>query len=176
MKISVPTLETERLILREHRAEDFEPLAKFYADGERCAGFGGPLGREDSWRWFASSIGHWQLRGYGYWSVEEKSSGTFCGLVGLWNPEGWREPELGWAMVASAEGRGIAYEAAAHVRDYTFGTLNWPTLTSNIVPDNARSIALAERLGAKLDGSYDNPHMGLVHVYRHPKPEASNDR
>ncbi|MEP5152978.1 MAG: N-acetyltransferase, partial [Planktotalea sp.] len=43
-------------------------------------------------------------------------------------------------------------------------------LTSNIVPDNARSIALAERLGARFEREYDNVNMGLDHLYRHPSP------
>jgi len=169
----IPTLETSRLILREHRAADFEPLAAFYADTERSVGFGGPLSRDDAWRWLASSIGHWQLRGYGFWSVEEKATGLFAGLVGLWSPEGWPEPEIGWILTAPAEGRGIAYEAAQCARDYTFNVLGWTTLTSNIIPGNTRSIALAERLGATLDGSYYNDHMGgEVLVYRHPAPKA----
>lgn len=172
--IRVPSLETDRLILREHRASDFEPLAEFYADPLRAPGFGGVLSKGDSWRWLASSIGHWHLRGYGYWSVEEKATGEFVGLSGAWNPEGWREPELGWITTARAEGCGIAFEAATAARNYIFGTMGWTTLTSNILPANHRSIKLAERLGAYADGSYDNPHMGKVLVYRHPAP-AEND-
>jgi len=174
MTIAIPTLETDRLILREHHAADLDPLAAFYADETRCKGFGGPLDRADSWRWMASSLGHWKLRGYGYWSVEEKATGLFCGLAGPWNPEGWREPELGWFTTAQAEGRGIAFEAASRARDYIFDTLGFQTLTSNIVPGNDRSIKLAERLGATLDGSYENPHMGKVLVYRHPSPSEQD--
>jgi RimJ/RimL family protein N-acetyltransferase len=45
-------------------------------------------------------------------------------------------------------------------------------LTSNIVPSNTRSIALAKRLGATFEREYDNVQMGLDHLYRHPAPEA----
>jgi len=171
----IPSLETPRLILRAHRESDLDALAAFYADSPRCTGFGGPLDRADSWRWMASSLGHWHLRGYGYWSIEDKASGAFVGLAGAWNPEGWREAELGWITTANAEGRSIAFEAALAARDYIFNVLGWPTLTSNIVPGNDRSIKLAERLGAYLDGSYENPHMGKVLVYRHPAPADRDD-
>jgi RimJ/RimL family protein N-acetyltransferase len=175
--MQIPTLETQRLTLRENRLSDFEPLVEFYADPIRSAGFGGVLNRNDAWRWLASSIGHWQLRGYGFWTVEEKATGLFAGMVGLWSPEGWREPELGWILAANAEGRGIAYEAALAARTYTYDVMGWDTLTSNIIPGTTRSIALAERLGAKLDGSYHNDHMGgEILVYRHPSPaELDND-
>ena len=170
--IQIPTLETERLILRGPVADDFEPLADFFADPERSPGFGGPLGRADAWRWFASSIGHWNLRGYGFWTVLQKADSEPCGIVGLWHPEGWPEAELGWVMFENAEGKGIAFEAALAARDYAFSQMGFATLTSNIVPGNDRSVALAERLGATFEREYENDHMGVTRMYRHPAPNA----
>ena len=70
------------------------------------------------------------------------------------------------------EGKGIAYEAAIAVRAWAYAELKFTTLTSNIVPANTRSIALAERLGATFEREYENVQMGLDHLYRHPAPEA----
>lgn len=168
----VPTLHTTNLTLRGHMPADFEPLAEFYADELRSPGFGGPLSRDDAWRWFALSVGHWQLRGFGFWTVVETAREHVIGTVGLWNPEGWPEPELGWVMFAAGEGKGYAFEAAMAARSYAYGTLGMGALTSNILPGNTRSIRLAERLGAHLEHKVHNAHMGgIVMVYRHPSPE-----
>ena len=171
MMSSIPTFETERLILRGPVADDFEPLAEFFVDTERSAGFGGTASRPDAWRWFASSIGHWQLRGFGYWTVVQKSDNLPCGIVGVWEPEGWPEPELGWVVYKNAEGKGIAYEAAMGARKFAYSDMGFTTMTSNIFPDNVRSIALAKRLGATFEREYENAEMGLVQMYRHPAPE-----
>nr|MDA3856739.1 GNAT family N-acetyltransferase [Roseovarius sp.] len=65
---------------------------------------------------------------------------------------------------------GIAHEAAARARRYAYQDLGFTTLTSNIVPGNTRSIALAERLGAWFEREYENIHMGHDLLYRHPGP------
>lgn len=167
-----PDLHTQRLTLRGPQPQDFDAVASFFADKDRSSGFGGPMTRDNAWRWFATSLGHWHLRGYGFWTVELTQTGQICGIVGLWNPEGWPEPELGWVMFEGAEGKGIAHEAATEVRRYAYAVLDFPTLTSNIVPGNERSIALAKRLGATHERTYENPHMGTEHMFRHPGPEA----
>lgn len=167
-----PTLTTKRLTLRGPQTDDFDHVAAFYADEVRSVGFGGTLARDQAWRWFASMIGHWHLRGYGFWTVTDTETGDALGLVGLWNPEGWPEPELGWVMFAHAEGKGYAFEAATKVREYAYEVLDFETLTSNIVPGNTRSEALAARLGAVYERTYDNINMGTDQLFRHPAPEA----
>jgi len=168
----IQSLETERLILRGPDASDFEPLAEFFADKARSVGFGGPLSHNDAWRWFASSIGHWAIRQYGFWTVVLKDTQKVCGIVGIWYPEGWPEPELGWVMFKEAEGKGIAQEAAETARNYAYDVLGFTTLTSNIIPGNTRSIKLAERLGAYYERTYENDHMGQQLLYRHQAPKA----
>ena len=93
-------------------------------------------------------------------------------MVGLWGPEGWPEPELGWVMFAGGEGKGYAYEAALAVRAHAYRHMGFTTLSSNIFPGNDRSVALAERLGAVREGEYQNVTHGTEIVYRHPGPEA----
>lgn len=169
---AAPILETDRLILRGPEVADVDPLAGFYADEAHCAGFGGPLDRADSWRWFALNVGHWHIHGYGYFTIVEKATGDAAGITGIWNPEGWPEPELGYALFPGFEGKGIAYEAALRARQWAYDDLGFTTLSSHIVPGNDRSVALAERLGAWFESSYQNPHMGEDRIFRHPAPEA----
>lgn len=166
-----PRLETPRLILRGPEPRDIEPMIAFLLDQERAEGFGSASNRGEAWRWFALNVGHWHIHGYGYFTVEMRDTGETAGITGIWNPEGWPEPELGWALFAGFEGRGLAFEAALRARQWAYEALGFPTLTSNIVPGNARSIALAERLGARFEREYDNIHMGRDFLYRHPGPD-----
>ncbi|SDX56659.1 Protein N-acetyltransferase, RimJ/RimL family [Ruegeria halocynthiae] len=170
MDLHIPVLQTERLILRGPEAHDFEAIATFFADKDRSWGFGGPLDRNEAWRWFASLIGHWVLNGYGFWMVETHDNQPI-GFVGIWGPEGWPEPELGWVMYEGSEGKGYAREAAEEVRRYAYDVLGFDTLSSNIFPGNTRSVALAERLGAHYERSYENVTHGTEMVYRHPGPK-----
>jgi RimJ/RimL family protein N-acetyltransferase len=99
----------------------------------------------------AMFVGHWQLRGFGMWAVEERASGSFVGRVGLHFPEGWPDRELAWTLARPYWGRGFALEAAQAVLAHAFGPLGWDRVISLIDPDNIRSIRLAERLGERLE-------------------------
>jgi RimJ/RimL family protein N-acetyltransferase len=167
----IPTLETERLVLRANRLGDLEPLVEFYAS-PRADHRGGRRDRLGAFNALAAEIGHWQLRGFGLWGVEEKASGAYCGQVGLYYPDGWPEPEVGWMVLEDHEGKGYAYEAALRVRAYAYDTLGWTRLVSCIRPANARSIRLAERMGARFERADTIPGGIPTHVYVHPGPEA----
>jgi RimJ/RimL family protein N-acetyltransferase len=167
--MTVPVLETERLRLREWREADLPAYAEFWADEATARFVGGACARDDAWRRMAMLIGHWVLRGYGMWAVEEKSSGRLAGYCGPWNPEGWAEREIGWGLVKTFHGRGYATEAARRARDFAYRELGWPTAVSYIAPENIPSQRVAERLGAMLErtGELRGHPVG---IYRHPAP------
>jgi RimJ/RimL family protein N-acetyltransferase len=167
-----PVLQSKRLILRSPELRDAEPVIAFLMDENRASGFGHIPKRDDAWRWFGLMVGHWHIRGYGHFVIETKDSHQPAGICGLWNPDGWPEPELAWVVFDGFERKGIAHEAALRVRQWAYKDLGMTTLTSNIVPENTRSIALAERLGAWFERRYDNPNMGDGLLYRHPGPEG----
>lgn len=166
---TIPVIETERLILREPRLSDFETYAAFY-ETERSHLRGGPLGRNEAWVALSAEIGHWSLRGFGFWALDDKATGDFCGMVGLYNPEGWPEPEVGWLVWEPYEGKGIAREAAIRAREYAYRTLGWNRIVSCIAEGNERSIKLAERLGARLDRRMTREGRPDLLVYLHPGP------
>lgn len=149
-------LETERLLLRPFRPADIDPYAEMCADSEVMEflnATGSPISRADAWRQLAMYLGHWELRGFGTWAVEERGTGAFVGRVGLHFPEGWPDRELGWTIARKFWGRGYASEAARAAIAHAFGTLGWTHLVSLIHPNNHRSARLAERLGYHVHGA-----------------------
>lgn len=153
----IPVLETERLRLRRPVEADLDALATMYADPlfMRYIGTGQPRSRGDTWYAIASILGHWALRGYGLLAVEEKATGALVGRIGLLNPEGWPGIELAWGIARGRWGEGLAPEGAAAVRDWAFAERRLPRLISLIHPDNAGSIRVAEKLGARFEGTWD---------------------
>lgn len=147
-------LETQRLVMRMWSEDDFESYAKLCADPDVMRFLGGKTyDRAEAWRHMASIIGHWQLRGYGHWAVEEKSSGKFAGRIGFLNPEGWPGFELGWTLAKEFWGKGYATEGARRALEHAFTELNRNHVISLIHPENLASIRVAERLGEKLEGT-----------------------
>jgi RimJ/RimL family protein N-acetyltransferase len=159
--IEVPQLETERLILRSLTQQDFEDYAGIFTDPEVMLyiGEGKPVSRLDAWRQMAAMIGHWALRGYGLWAVEEKASGKLIGRVGFFNPETWPGFELGWALAREKWGKGYATEAAQRALAYGFDEMKRDEVISLIDPNNQASIKVAERLG--------ETHKGETELFGH---------
>ena len=153
--MQIPRLETQHLILRAFCEADLNAYAEMCADPEvmRYIGNGQPLSRSESWRNIAMMLGHWQLRGYGMWAVEEHSSGVMIGRIGCWQPEGWPGFEIGWTLRRAYWGRGFATEAARAAMNHAFGELKQSHVISLTRPENAASRRVAEKLGEKLEGT-----------------------
>ncbi len=151
---ALPILETERLVLRMFRQDDLDAYAAMCADPDvmRYLGDGKPLARPDAWRQMAMIVGHWELKGYGLWALEERTTGALVGRAGFFEPEGWPGFEVGWMLRRESWGHGYATEAAARVVRYAFTELGRERLISLIRPANAPSIRVAERLGERLQG------------------------
>jgi RimJ/RimL family protein N-acetyltransferase len=161
-------LETERLVLRPFREDDVEPYRRMVNDPDTMAAMGGaePVTAEHCWRMVATYLGHWTIRGYGPFAVEEKAGRALVGRVGPWSPGGWPGIELIWMIDRSRWGRGFATEAAAAARDFTLGGIGQTELISLVEPGNAASRRVAEKLGARPVRRVE--HEGLTFdVYRH---------
>ena len=168
----VDQLETKRLRLRHWREDDFNSYAAYYANEETARFVGGCHDRDKAWRRMASELGHWILRGYGYWAVEEKETAAFVGCVGLWLPEGWPELELGYWLMPEMQGKGYAAEACLRSLDYAYEVVGVDTLVSYIDPENEPSKRLAERLGGRYENIIELLDFGPHCVYRYRRPRG----
>jgi len=179
MKLPFEHIETPHLVLRPPELGDWPVFLRFIKDERSQFIGGGPQANErDAWRAFGHLVGHWVLRDFGSFIITSKNTGQIIGLTGPWFPMNHPEREIGWSVWdAGMEGKGIAYEAALAAREHAYGTLGWETAVSYIDPKNTRSIALAERLGATLEGTapkpYDDDQATLV--YRHPAPDSDGN-
>lgn len=79
---------------------DLDAYAEMMADEvvTRYIGDGKPVTRTDAWRQMAIFTGHWALRGFGIWVVEERATGAFLGRIDFWQPEGWPGFELAYSL------------------------------------------------------------------------------
>lgn len=154
MQIAIPTVETERLSLRPFREDDVSALWELSQDPDviRFIGDRRAPTLQESWRAVAGWIGHWAMRGYGQWAIEERGSGRFIGRAGIINPAEWPGPEVGYMLGREWWGHGFATEAAGAAMSWGFRELGFDDLISLIDPQNHPSIAVATRLGETLRG------------------------
>jgi len=167
--MNIPTVETERLILRGWRESDIANHARFKMD-QKAARFVMPSATvAEAWRAMAYMAGHWQLRGFGNWSLERKDTKEHIGYCGHYFPMEWPEPEIGWCVYPEHQHQGFATEAATASLRHAYAKLNWKTAMSLIADENAPSIALAKRMGAVAESHLTYRDFSCT-VYRHLSP------
>ena len=149
-----PRIETERLVLRPWRKDDFRPWHAIMQHPDVHKHFGpNPIGQEELWRRLAAAVGGWQFNGFGTWAVDRKADGKLVGNVGIFTawrdlePEFGEEPEMGWIFAAETHGQGIASEACRTALGWVEANLRPTPIWAIIAPANEPSIRLAERLG-----------------------------
>lgn len=162
----IPTLRTARLILRPLVMADFPAYAALMAS-PRAEGMGGPFDTRAAWGMFCHDVALWTLFGHGALTIEVIDSGDYIGQVGINHGPLFPEKELGWMLFDGHEGKGYATEAARALLHWGFATLGLSSLVSYIDPANARSIAVATRLGGVPDAEAPRQDKeDLVYRYR----------
>jgi RimJ/RimL family protein N-acetyltransferase len=166
---SIPTLETERLTLRAPTRADFTGYAEIM-ESPRAGYMFEKMTPREAWNYYASDVAGWVLDGYGYWTAVDRVSHAPRVFLGFTKPDDFPKLELGWMTTAASEGQGYAFEAAKAAQLWAFSTLGVDSFVSYITPANARSIALAQRLGATHDAAAPLPlgeTSAETAVYRH---------
>jgi len=161
----LPKYETERLMLRAARMEDYAVWRELFLEEE--GGFlGGPHEDEDIWYAFAAYSAGWLLYGHGLMAVADKTTDTALGFVFLGLEWEDQEPELGWLFPKRCHGKGYAIEAARALHAPASALLGKGKFVSYIHPENHRSAHLAKKLGAMRDAPAEAA-LGQGHVWRH---------
>ncbi len=162
---------TERLTLRQWRAEDREPFAALNADPRVMEFFPAPLDRQASDALADIIEAFIAAHGWGFWAVELNRSGEFIGFVGLSIPRAQLPcspcVEVGWRLGARHWGRGYATEAARAALRVGFERLALPEIVSFTSVLNSRSKAVMERLGMTADSdTFEHPAVPPGHRLR----------
>ncbi|MGC8485625.1 MAG: GNAT family N-acetyltransferase [Candidatus Baltobacteraceae bacterium] len=148
-----PTIETPRLRLRPHAAEDLDACAAMWADPRVTEYIGAPSTRLQSWARMRGYVGLWEFLGYGYWAIEERQSARYIGEIGFADfqreiaPSMQGVPEAGWALSADAHGKGYATEALRAATAWGDANLAAERTVCLISTQNLASIRVAEKCG-----------------------------
>jgi RimJ/RimL family protein N-acetyltransferase len=153
MVTEAPVVETERLVLRAHRLDDFPAFAAIWADPIVVKHIGGkPSTEQASWMRMLRYPGHWSLVGFGFWALEEKASKRLAGEVGFMRfkreiePSIGDTPEAGWVLAPWAHGKGYATEAVKAALAWKDAKLGGKTVCL-IDAANVGSFRVAEKCG-----------------------------
>jgi RimJ/RimL family protein N-acetyltransferase len=152
--MNIPSIETERLILRGQTAQDFPAFAQMWADPVVTRFIGGvPLSEEESWAKFMRIAGHWTLLGFGFWGIFEKATGARIGEAGILDvkreivPSFHGTPELGWGLLPAVHGKGYATEAVRAIISWAESHFGKVRMVCIIDPDNTASLRVAHAVG-----------------------------
>jgi RimJ/RimL family protein N-acetyltransferase len=169
-------LETERLVLRDWRGEDWAPFFAGTNTPQGMRWLGGVLDKGKVSAQRARIEGYARDHGFTFWVVERRQEGDVIGMCGLkrsnqpGGPQG--DHEIGWRLRGDCQGQGYAREAAEACLRHAFTVLDAPHVLALTVPGNKASRGLMERLGMErrpeLDFTSDefDADVGTIIVYR----------
>jgi RimJ/RimL family protein N-acetyltransferase len=151
---AAPLIETRRLRLRGHHVGDFADCVSMWSNLDVIRyTTGAPSPPQRTWLRMLSYRGHWALLGFGYWAVQEKVSGRYIGELGFadfkraMNVSLDGMPELGWALIPWAHGKGYATEALQAAVAWGDEQFQSRRTVCIIHRENRRSFRVAEKLG-----------------------------
>lgn len=166
-------LQTERLILRRLRSDDFDAFSAMNADPEVMRYFPACLNRAETEALVARMNRHFERYGFGWWAVEAQDADVFVGFVGLMVPAFHAHftpcVEVGWRLIRHFWGQGYATEAGRASLDFAFERLGIDEVVSMAVEANERSRRVMAKLGMtrRSEDDFGHPKIPFGHPLRH---------
>jgi ribosomal-protein-alanine N-acetyltransferase len=160
----IENLRTARLTCHRSRIEDLDDFIRLHGDPAVTATLGGPRTAEQTRDFLERTISHWEVHGFGWWTLRDPKSGRFVGRGGLrYNTFDRGEIlELGYAFVPDCWGRGLGTELALESLRVGFEELDLPEVVAITLPDNLASRRVMEKAGMRHER--DMTWVGLAHV------------
>lgn len=149
-------LETDRLVLREFAAEDFDAVHAYASDPEVVAYMPwGPNTEQDTTDFLERARGYRDVdpRADFVMAVQRRSDARVIGGIGLHlHPPDAHQAMLGYCYASEAWGKGFATEAALELVAFGFDLIGVHRIWAGCDPDNTASIRVLEKLGMSLEG------------------------
>ena len=149
--VAMPSIETDRLLLRRLGPDDLDDLAALFADAEvvRYVGDGQPASREAAERALHSTLRRWQEQGFGRWGAFDRETEDFVGFGGFRSLLG--TPEVVYHLAKRHWGRGYATEFAGAALRFGFEDRGLERIVAIAKPQNTASIHVMEKLGMQFE-------------------------
>ena len=172
--LNIPTLETDRILIRRFRLEDaeaYEAINKAVGWSDSSRSEAGNLAARREWlEWVVrnyNGLANLMQPPYGDRAIELKSTGKLIGSVGLVpcfhpfdqlpafggteNAPFSVEMGLFWILSPDYQQQGLATEAARALIDYMFYTLRLKRIVATTEYDNVASQGVMRKLGMRLE-------------------------
>jgi RimJ/RimL family protein N-acetyltransferase len=146
----MPTLETDRLVIRHFEYGDCDFVVRLFNEPSFIRNVEDKGVRTPAQAAFFLTRGpmaSYQEHGHGLYLVALKDSGRPIGMCGLLKRNHVPDVDLGYALLPEFWGLGYAIEAAAAVLDFGRRSLGLRRASALVAPDNTRSITLLTNLG-----------------------------
>lgn len=96
-------------------------------------------------------VASYAKHGFGLWCVERKEDGVPVGICGLLQRDYLDAPDIGYAFLERFQGQGYASETTAAAMAHAREVLGVRRVYATVVPSNAGSIRVLEKLGMHLE-------------------------
>lgn len=153
--LTLPTLTTARLALRQLSPDDVPALHAIFSDPQVMRFWSSePLRDLAAARTLYEEIDALRASDALYqWGIECRDDRQLIGTTTLSRLDAQnRRAEIGFALRSDRWGRGYATEAVERLVDYAFGELGMHRLEADVDPRNEASLALLAKLGFEREG------------------------
>lgn len=149
-------LETERLVLRKMSSEDFNEVSEMLQDKKVMYAWEHNFSDKDVKNWINKNISLYKQHNMGYFLAVDKVTKNVVGQAAIMPDtiKGESHIEIGYILKHKFWKKGYAIECAKALSEYAFKILKKSHIIFEIRPENISSRKIAEKMGAKINGSF----------------------